>query len=609
MPAHLIAEEGAHRGLVFSLEEGEERIIGRDPDEAFFVLEDVTVSRRQARLIFAPEGVYLENLSRVSPTLINEEPIDGHVLLKEGDRVQMGRTIFLFSEKEAPSTKEKQKKQNGYEEIFGALDEPLEPFARDLTQHSTKASSSSGYETIFEDKVEDEPLPFHLLPETPFLLKVVSGPNAGAEIGLEKNKSYIIGKDPLQAEIVLQDLSVSRKHAKITIDDQGIVFIEDLGSKNGTYVQSILIQTTTAVSSQEMISLGTSSFYILDRESPQETIYSSIPSFAKEEKKEEKIAPPQEEAPQIIEEVLDWKKKPIPLQYLVLASSCLVIGLILFLTLFSLFKSSPMETAAKHPEEIIEKALAKFEGVESSFNPASGKLFLVGHILTSVDLEEMLYRVDSLDFVTSVENHVVIDELVDRMMNDLLSSNPAFRGVVIQSVKPGRFVAMGSVETAEEASSLSDYLAVNFPYLDRLESQVAIQEVINLQVEALLMQKGFSSLSFQLTNGEIILSGNYSNQKTDAFEATLKEIRAISGIRGIKNYALPTNPNQAAINLSQNFKVTGTALYNGKGYSVVLNGRVYEVGSFISGMIITEIDPETILLEKDGIKYKINYMR
>lgn len=607
MPVYLIAEEGPHRGLVFTIKEKEERIIGRDPDEAFFVLEDPTVSRRQARLISAPEGLYLENLSRISPTLINEEPIDGHVLLKEGDRIQIGRTIFLFSEKEPPAKKEKSKKKEGYEEIFGALDESLEPFARDLTHHTTRASSS-GYETIFEDKMEDEALAFHLLAETAFLLKVVSGPNVGAEIGLEKNKQYILGKDPLQADIVFQDLSVSRKHAKLSIDENGIVTIEDLGSKNGTFVESSLIDTKTVISQQEMVTLGTSSFYVLDRESPQETIYSSLPSFAKEEKKEEEPAIALEQSePLVPEESNDWKKKPIPLQYLVIAGSLLTIGLILFITLFSLFKSNPIETAAKEPDEILKKALSKFEGVEFSFNPASQKLFLVGHLLTSVDLEEMLYRVEELDFVATVENHVVIDELVTKMMNDLLSSNAAFKGIVIQTQAPGRFVVIGSVETLEISSSLSDYLAINFPYLDRLESQVSVQEVVSLQIQSLLLQKGFAALSFQLMNQEVILSGNYSNQKEEEFALLLKEIRLISGIRGIKNYALATNANQAAIDLSESFKVTGTALYNGVGYSAILNGRIYEVGSFISNMMITEIDPNTIFLEKDGIKYKINY--
>ena len=36
MPAHFIAEEGPFAGLILNFDEGEEWIIGRDPDEAGF---------------------------------------------------------------------------------------------------------------------------------------------------------------------------------------------------------------------------------------------------------------------------------------------------------------------------------------------------------------------------------------------------------------------------------------------------------------------------------------------------------------------------------------------------------------------------------------------
>lgn len=596
MAAHLIAEEGPSRGLIFDINEGEEQILGRDPDEASFVLEDPTVSRKHARLFYAPEGVYLENLSRVSPTLMNEEPIDGHVLLKEGDRIQIGRSLFLFTEKEVERSPKKE--LGNYEKIFEALEK---------SPHSP-ANPPTGYDTIFEDRGEEEPLPFSFVPETPFILKVISGPNAGAEIGLEKGKSYTIGKDPHSADIVFQDLSVSRKHAELSIDLDGVIVIEDLGSKNQVLVNGVSITGKTNITPQDMVSLGTTVFLVVDREAPQETLYSPLPTLNKAT--EDEVVPVEEIAPEAVLTEKDWKKQPVPFKYLAAIGASLLTAFILFMTFFSLFKTETvMEVAAKDPTVMVKKSLEKFEGVQFSFNPASGKLFLVGHLLTAVEAQEMLYRVSELDFVTSVENNVVIDEFVDKMMNDLLSGNPNFRQVTIQTQAPGKFVAMGYVDTNAQGVALAEYLAVNFPYLDRLENQVAIGENMVIQIQSLLQSKGFAAVAFQLANGEVILSGNYSNKKMSEFDKTLKEIQEIPGIRGIRNFALPTNPNQAAIDISDQYRVTGIAEHDGKGYSAILNGRVYEVGSQMAGLTIVEIDPNTILLEKDGIRYKINYAR
>jgi len=72
---------------------------------------------------------------------------------------------------------------------------------------------------------------------------------------------------------------------------------------------------------------------------------------------------------------------------------------------------------------------------------------------------------------------------------------------------------------------------------------------------------------------------------------------------------VPTTPNLAAIDLSSRFTVEGTSLHDGNGYNVVLNGKIYTVDEFVDGMKITNIEQNTILLEKDGIKYKIDYVQ
>jgi len=576
MPAHLIAEEGPHQGLIFNLEEGEEWVIGRDSDVSNFCLEDTTVSRKHAELTKTAEGIYLKNLSRVNPTLVNEVEPEGDVLLAEGDRIQIGSTVFRFTETAAQQEEEEKT--------------PPEP---------------TSYDTIFED-AEEEEAPFNIMSQAPFLLKVISGPNAGAEIGIEKGRAYVIGKDPATCDIVFHDLAVSRGHARLTVSEEGVLEIEDLGSKNGTIVNGTPIAELTTVTPQDLISIGTTIFLIIDREAAQETIYSPITPAA-----ETSPPVPAETAPEIVEEPpkRNWREDPIPTKYLVGGGALLITCFILLMTFFSLFKSHRLESDLKEPVSQIKEAVDKFKDVQFSFNPASGKLFLVGHVLTNVEDQELKFRIEEIPFVQSVENTVIIDEGVCKAMNDVLSENAQWRGMSIRAVEPGKFIATGYVQTTALLTQLSDYLTLNFPYLDRLDNQVVVVENLYAQLEGMLLSSGFGAVALQLSNGEVILSGRYNQKMEREYEKLLKEMNSLKGVAAVKNLAVPTTANQAAVDLTRQFQVSGAATHDGRGYSVILNGKIYTLGDSVDGLIITDIEPNTILLEKDGIKYKIDYTR
>ena len=90
---------------------------------------------------------------------------------------------------------------------------------------------------------------------------MIAGPNAGAEIGIEKGRTYTLGKDPNSSDIVFQDLSVSRNHARLTVSADGIIEIEDLGSKNGTAVNGTVLAEKRVVTPQDLIALGTTALH------------------------------------------------------------------------------------------------------------------------------------------------------------------------------------------------------------------------------------------------------------------------------------------------------------------------------------------------------------
>lgn len=622
MTAHLIAEDGPLQGLILNLAEGDEWIIGRSSETADLIIDDSTVSRKHAKIYRSPDGIYLKNFSKVNPTLINSEEHREPVLLKEGDRVQIGETTFLFSEEDIPALKPPAKKtkakKQSYDDIFEELKGPEEeeedaPFFSEGTLEETvhakkmeheRDREESSYDTIFEDVSESDQVPFNLPTDTPYLLKVVSGPNAGAEIGMEKGHTYTLGKDPQACDILFQDLSVSRSHARLSIDENGIIKIEDLGSKNGTAVNGTPITEKQTVTSQDLISLGTTVFLIIDREAPQETIYAPLtPSEAAPEEGFEEIIDTNEEA-----KVRDWKQEPIPFKHLILAGSVAAVFLIAFFTFFSLFKSKSVEIVHKEPISEIQDALAakQFSAVEFSFNPASGKLFLVGHVLTNVDYQEMRYSLSLIPFITNIEDMVVIDEGVTKSMNEVISSNDQWKGISIRALDAGKFVVTGYLQTTAEMNQISEYLTVNFPYLDRLEYKIAVEETLNTEVGSILMQTGFSAVAYQLNNGELVLSGVYDQRKEKEYRELIKHIQHLSAITSVKNFAIPTSPNLAAIDLSSHFAVSGISFHDGKGFNAILNGKIYMLGDLVDGMNIINIEENTILLEKDGVKYRID---
>jgi DNA-binding winged helix-turn-helix (wHTH) protein len=84
----------------------------------------------------------------------------------------------------------------------------------------------------------------------PFACRLLWGPR---EIALESSET-VIGRDSA-AGVWIDDSSVSRRHARIAVDDDGAI-IEDLGSKNGTYVRGRRIERPARLSDKDAIKIG-----------------------------------------------------------------------------------------------------------------------------------------------------------------------------------------------------------------------------------------------------------------------------------------------------------------------------------------------------------------
>lgn len=579
MAGFLIAEEGPLAGLVVRMEEGEEWIIGRDPDVCFQVIEDPMVSRKHVIFHLTGEGYQIENLSAVNPATVNGKAVDTPTLLQEGDTIQIGSIFFRYTEKDPSETPSEQQVEAASEET----------------------------PTIYEESDELDALAFTGGADARWIIKIISGPNAGAEFGLHEESTYVIGKDPNTCDIIFQDLSVSRQHAEISVSADGKVLIRDLGSRNKVLVNGLEIQQPTELSTQDLIALGTTSFLVIDREQTRETIVSPSAGYeyvppSKEREKEAEVAKAAEEAVK-----KDWKKMIIPTRHLVLAGLFALLLVIALGGVFSLFKSESVTVSVADESQEVSKALKSFPEVEFSFNPSTGKLFLLGHVMTEVDQQEMMYMLRSLPFIHTIDDNVIIDELVWEGTNAIVSKNPNWRGVNLTSIVPGHFVLRGYVQTLDEATKLAEYINLNFPYLDKLDNQVVVENTLEAQIQSLLLEKHLLNVTFQFSNGELILAGRVGSNHESDFNEAIKMLKKVKGVRMVKNFVIITSPTSDVINITSKYKVTGSSKLGNVSQYVVINGKILSSGDTLDGMKITSLEENSIFLEKDGIKYLINY--
>lgn len=562
MTGYLIAEEGPLSGTCIVFETGQLWSIGRDPDEVNIVLEDPMVSRKHAICTLTSEGFILENLSSINPITQNGKVVAEPVLLKEGDIIQIGSTFFRFT-LQAPQEQE--------DPVPTETPFDLEPeIAQDLNPS---------------------------LPSS-WLLKVITGPNSGAEFNLKLKSTYVLGKDPATCDLVFADMSVSRQHAKIQVTEEGELLIEDLGSKNGVLINGLKITQKTPLKSQDVVALGTTSFMAIDQEIANETIVSFQEEPA-EEKKEAEAKP---------EEVKkDWKKMKISKRHLFMFSllGCfLLAGMISLLSLFN-----PVKVDIKRPDDMnfIQKTLKRYPSVQFSYNATTGKLFLIGHVLTNVDKQELMYSLTSPNKMLVIEDNIVVDELVWQNMNALLATNPAWEGVSIHSPTPGKFIARGYIQTIASYENLNDFLNLNFPYLDKLDNQVIVESNLQMAIQGLLVQQGFVNVEFQLSNGDVVLSGRVPQSQVNNFEALQKRMRHLPGVRSVKNFAVLTTQETSRQDLSSQYTVTGFSKSDHDNFYVVINGKIIGSGDNLDGMLVTNVTQNQVLLEKDGLKFLINY--
>lgn len=114
-------------------------------------------------------------------------------------------------------------------------------------------------DTTAPDLLKSVPLPVPVL-------TIIKGPQTGNTFELDGDV-ITLGRDP-QNSIFLNDMTVSRRHAKIVRSAQGTM-IEDLGSLNGTWVDGAIVNSAP-LHDGSSVQIGT--FTLMYHESTTERI-------------------------------------------------------------------------------------------------------------------------------------------------------------------------------------------------------------------------------------------------------------------------------------------------------------------------------------------------
>lgn len=611
MISKFIVEEGTQKGLMFSLTEGDIWVIGSDPLECQFIVEDPSIDPKQAIVRRSPEGVTLENINTENPIYVNNNIQIGAHLLEDGDVIKMGDVTFNYYEQEDVVERDEEKE--------------VEPEEEEEEESS-----------IFQEKIEAPEsqlasIDFGLEETGRWLLKVVGGPNNGAEFQMETAREYVLGTDPQASDIIFQDTSVSRQHARISIAEDDTLTIEDLKSRNGTFIGNNRITGKQALPPSAMVTIGTTTFVVYDREGDMQTIISPLmPSIVralqqeesdkkKERENEAALAASQKESEksekaskEAAKEVPKELPKMKALETTSIAIIAAVIGLFA-LTLYgtyNLFRNEPIvHVQEENPENAIQQVMLSYPGVYYTFNRDNGALVLSGHLLTVGDKQDLMGELRSLKWVKSVnDTGIIIDEFILQEVNSILANHPAWKDIRVLSTTAGHFVMTGFLNTRQQAEALDNYMQINFPHPELLEKRVIVEEDVLKNVNILIQDSHLKGVNAQLSNGELVFTGTIPADKQSTFVEVIEKSKLIPGVRITRNNVKTVAAMDVGIvDLTARYDVTGHSRLEDNKHSVVIDGRILQERDQLDGMTITKITSSSIFLQKGENQYRINY--
>jgi hypothetical protein len=115
------------------------------------------------------------------------------------------------------------------------------------------------------------------------------------------------------------------------------------------------------------------------------------------------------------------------------------------------------------------------------------------------------------------------------------------------------------------------------------------------------------TVQYQLLGGDLLLTGTVEKKRMSDFGDLVNKLQNLTGILSVKNYVISMGSGGATIDLSQKYTISGFSSGDNDEQFAIINAKIFSPGDLLDGMQIIAIEPEHVLLEKDGIKFRIDY--
>ncbi len=243
-------------------------IIGRDERADIPVFADPGLAPQHAAIRIEQNRHILYDGGAPTGSVVNGQRVQ-HVVLRDGDMIQLGQVRLLFREKATASRAPAPNRDRQLSpQRAGNLQMPS-----NLCQFCGAAKDAQGQCLCSVGPVPGAAAPTSGLPADPFAtpashapvgpgvtaprLTATEGPHAGAVFDLS-TLPVTIGREEGRTIVLSADRSVSRRHARIEAQMGGPVIIDE-GSANGTYVNGVRI-ASQALAPGDVVQMGATRF-------------------------------------------------------------------------------------------------------------------------------------------------------------------------------------------------------------------------------------------------------------------------------------------------------------------------------------------------------------